>query len=166
MKQLALIVAMNDARVIGNNGDLPWRIREDLRHFKRTTMGHAIIMGRTTWDSIGRPLPGRQNIVITRNQSLQIEGCAVVHSLEAAIDLARESGDECPMIIGGATIYEIALPLTTLIHLTRVERDVEGDTFFPELSLDEWEEESSVAGNTPGVTFCVLRRKTPHDVTS
>ena len=82
MKDLAMIVAMNSRRVIGKDGDLPWRIREDLRHFKRITMGHAIIMGRKTWDSIGRPLPGRRSIVITRNQQLTLPGCDVCHSLQ------------------------------------------------------------------------------------
>ena len=130
MSPLALIVAMNQSRVIGIDGDLPWRIREDLRHFKRTTMGHAIIMGRKTWDSIGRPLPGRQSIVVSRNKKLQIAGGSVVHSLDSAISLARSSGDDCPMIIGGAAIYTLALPFVTIIYLTEVSQDVQGDTFF------------------------------------
>jgi len=149
---------MNPQRVIGVDGDLPWRIPEDLRHFKRITMGHAILMGRVTWDSIGRPLPGRQNIVITRNIGLSLEGAHVVHSLDDAIVLARESGDAEPCIIGGAGIYQLALPLVTTIHLTEVDRTVEGDTFFPELAPDEWEETESHPGETVGVVFRTLKR--------
>ena len=155
---LAMVVAMNSERVIGVDGDLPWRIREDLRHFKRVTMGHAIIMGRKTWDSIGRPLPGRQNIVVTRNRALVIEGADVVHSLEEAIELARQQGDEEPRIIGGATLYEMALPMTTRLFLTEVDRDVDGDTFFPEFDRRQWTEAARREGQTPGVLFIELIR--------
>jgi dihydrofolate reductase len=155
---LAIVVAMNADRVIGVGGDLPWRIREDLRHFKRVTMGHAIIMGRKTWDSIGRPLPGRQNIVVTRNTALKIEGVDVVHSLEAAIDLARASGDAEPCVIGGATLYSLALPLATRLHLTEVDRQVDGDTFFPRFGREEWTELSRREAETEGVTFLELER--------
>jgi len=155
---LALVVAMNPQRVIGVNGDLPWRIPEDLRHFKRITMGHAILMGRVTWDSIGRPLPGRKNIVITRNTDLSLEGAHVVHSLDDAIALARASGDAEPCIIGGAGIYRLALPLVTTIHLTEVDREVEGDTFFPDLATHEWEQVDSHPGDTPDVIFRTLKR--------
>ena len=159
MKPLGLIVAMNQSRVIGLDGDLPWRIREDLRHFKQKTMGHAIIMGRKTWDSIGRPLPGRKSIVISRNKQLRITDVPVVHSLEDAILLARKGGDECPMIIGGAAIYAMALPLVTIIYLTEVEREVAGDTFFPPLNEHDWNEVDRQAGKTPGVSFVTLHRK-------
>lgn len=155
---LAMVVAMNAQRVIGVDGDLPWRIREDLRHFKRVTMGHAIIMGRKTWDSIGRPLPGRQNIVVTRNRDLKIDGVDVVHSLEEAIGLARNQGDEEPRIIGGATLYEMALPMTTRLFLTEVDRDVDGDTFFPDFDRSQWTEVARRAGQTPGVLFLELSR--------
>jgi len=160
MNDLAIVVAMNPSRVIGVDGDLPWRMREDLRHFKKTTMGHAIIMGRKTWDSIGRPLPGRRNIVITRNTELQIAGCDVVHSLEAAIDLARKEGDDCPMVIGGATIYAAALPQVTTIYLTEVEIDVDGDTLFPELDRSVWIEVERRKGNTPELSFVTLKKNT------
>ena len=159
MKPLAMIVAMNADRVIGKNNDLPWRIKEDLKHFKRTTMGHAIIMGRKTWESIGTPLPGRHNIVITRNKALTIQGCSVVHSLQQAIDLARSEGDSCPMIIGGSTIYSEALPLTTTIHLTKVHISVEdADTFFPELNPKEWHEVKRHKGNHADIEFIRLER--------
>ena len=121
-------------------------------------MGHAIIMGRKTWDSIGRPLPGRRSIVITRNQQLTLPGCDVCHSLQAALTLAYEGGDTCPMIIGGATIYRAALPYTTTLYLTEVDNEIEGDTFFPDLD-DDWLEVERAAGKTPGVSFVVLKRK-------
>ena len=159
MNPLALIVAMNQSRVIGFAGDLPWRIREDLRHFKQKTMGHAIIMGRKTWDSIGRPLPGRRSIVVSRNKDLQIPGCEVVHCLDDAIVLARNGGDKCPMIIGGAAIYALALPLVTTIYLTEVSQDVQGDTFFPEIDPKKWVEVERKAGKTPGVSFVTLHRR-------
>ena len=101
MRPLALVVAMTPDRVIGLNGDMPWHIPEDLKHFRRVTMGHAIIMGRKTHESIGRPLPRRRNIVITRNPDVEFPGCEVAHSLEAAIEMARAGGDDEPRI-GGA----------------------------------------------------------------
>ena len=137
---LALVVAMARGRVIGRDGGLPWHIPEDLRHFRRVTMGHAILMGRKTWDSIGRALPGRRNIVITRNRALKLEGADVVHSLEEAVALARKGGDSEPRVIGGASLYEAALPLATRIYLTEVDLEVEGDTFFPELGQGRWRE--------------------------
>ena len=155
---LALVVAMNRERLIGADGGLPWHIPEDLKHFKRTTMGHAILMGRVTWDSIGRPLPGRHNIVISRNQNLVLKGADVVHSIEAATALARAQGDEAPCIIGGATIYAAALPHVTTLHVTEIDRVAEGDTFFPPLAEREWEEVERRAGETPGVVFLTLKR--------
>ncbi len=140
-------------------GDLPWHISEDLRHFKRVTMGHAILMGRVTWESIGRPLPGRRSIVVSRNPDLQLPGADVVHSVEDAIALAREGGDDTPFIIGGAGLYTAALPYVTHIHLTEVDREVDGDTFFPELNPDSWIEVERKAGKTPGVSFVTLERR-------
>lgn len=153
MRELAIVVAMNGQRVIGKDGGLPWHISEDLRHFRRVTTGHHIIMGRKTWDSIGRPLPKRTSVVITRNRDFQAEGAHVVHSLEAALEIAKE--DACPMIIGGAAIYELALPLATVIHLTHVDVEVEGDVFFPELD-DSWHTVESRKGKK--VVFNVLSR--------
>ena len=155
---LAMVVAMNADRVIGVDGDLPWRIREDLRHFRRVTMGHAIIMGRKTWDSIGRPLPGRRNIVVSRNRELKIEGAEVIHGLAQAIGAAIQGGDDEPRVIGGSTLYEAALPLTTRLFITEVDRSVEGDTFFPEFDRREWREVSRQAGETEGVVFTELER--------
>ena len=135
---LSIIVAMAKNRVIGRDNQLPWHLPADLRHFKQTTMGHPIIMGRKTYESIGRPLPGRQNIVITRNPDFQAEGCLVVHSLQEALAAVPEA--EEVFIIGGASLYREALPLADRIYLTLVDAEVEGDTFFPELDASEWQE--------------------------
>jgi dihydrofolate reductase len=153
---LALIVAVARNGVIGREGALPWHLPEDLKHFKRTTSGHAIIMGRRTHESIGRPLPKRRNIVVTRSGST-FEGCETAASLDEAISLARET-DACPFIIGGATLYEEALPFATEIHLTEIDEDVRGDTTL-DMSLEDFDEVERRAGETPGVTFRVLRRR-------
>ena len=153
---LALIVAVSKNGVIGAAGGLPWHIPEDLKHFKRHTMGHAILMGRRTYDSIGRPLPGRRNIVVTRQVNLSIEGCEVVHSLEDAIALARTGGDDEPRIIGGASLYAEALPLATRLILTEVHQVIEGDTHFPDFDRTEWREVARDARG--GHTFLELER--------
>ena len=154
---LALIVAVARNGVIGRDGALPWHVSEDLKHFKKTTTGHVIIMGRNTHDSIGRALPGRRNIVVTRTAGAVFPGCETANSLEEAIALARTT-DNCPFIIGGASLYEEALPFATKLHLTTIDEDVEGDTYFPE-DLSEFEEVESRPGETPGVVFRVLRRR-------
>lgn len=155
---LGLIVAMTDERVIGRDGDLPWRIKEDLVHFRRTTTGHAIIMGRKTHESIGRPLPKRRNIVMTRDASASFEGCDAVTSFDAALALVPD--DSMPMVIGGATIYELALPRATHLFITEVHREVHGDTFFPAFDPDEWTElERRPAESAPDVEFVSLVRR-------
>jgi dihydrofolate reductase len=135
---LALVVAMARNRGIGLGGRLPWHLPEDLRRFKALTMGHAVIMGRKTHESIGRPLPGRRNIVVTRS-GRSFAGCETAACLEAAVKLARET-DPMPMVIGGAELYAQALPYATHLFLTRIERDVEADTYFPAFDEAEWEE--------------------------
>jgi dihydrofolate reductase len=152
---LALVVAIADGGVIGKDGTLPWRLPEDLQHFKATTMGHAIIMGRKTHASIGRPLAGRRNIVVSRTADA-FEGCEVARGLEEAIALARTT-DEEPRIIGGAAIYEAALPVATRIFLTEVHRKIEGDTFF-HLDRAGWRETARKAGESEGVEFVTLER--------
>ena len=154
---LALIVAVARKGVIGKDGGLPWHVSEDLKHFKKTTSGHAIIMGRKTYDSIGRPLPKRRNIVVTRQADGEFPGCERAASLDEAIALAR-STDPCPFIIGGASLYEEALPIATEIHLTTIDEDVDGDTCFPG-DMSAFEEVESRAGETPGVVFRLLRRR-------
>ncbi|WP_043319455.1 dihydrofolate reductase [Microbulbifer sp. HZ11] len=140
---VAMIVAMARNRAIGRGNALPWKISGDLQFFKRTTLGKPVIMGRKTFESIGRPLPGRVNIVVTRNPDWQAEGVEVVPSLEAALELAdrraqAERMDEL-MVIGGAEIYRQALPLATRLYITEVDAEVEGDAFFPKFAED-WKE--------------------------
>ena len=134
---VSLIVAIAENGVIGDNNSLLWNIREDMRRFRTTTSGHPVVMGRKTYDSIGRPLPKRTNVVITRSD-ISIEGCQVVHSLEEAISLFPQ--DEEIFIIGGAQIYEQALPLVDRLYLTVVHRAYEGDTSFPSLDMSQWRE--------------------------
>ena len=142
--KIVLIAAFAQNRVVGINNSLPWHLPEDLKYFKRTTTGKAIIMGRKTYDSIGRPLPNRTNIVISRNSELKIEGVKVVDSLQAAIDLAKEvnfiNGVEEVMVIGGASIYEEALPKADRLYLTHVHAEVKGDAYFPEVDFSQWQE--------------------------
>jgi dihydrofolate reductase len=133
---ISLVVAMDRNRVIGRHNRLPWRLPADLRHFKRITMGHPIVMGRRTWESIGRPLPGRRNIVVSRQPGYSAEGAVVVDSFEAA----KEAAGDCRelMVIGGARLYARALAEANRIYLTEIHAEFEGDTWFPELSQDEW----------------------------
>ena len=135
---VSLIVAVSTNGVIGRDGDLPWRLPSDLRHFKATTMGHHLIIGRATWDEVGRPLPGRTMVVVTRNRDFAAEGVLTAHSLEEALALARDDGE--PFIGGGAEIYRQALEADVVerMHITRVHARVEGDTFFPEVDWDRW----------------------------
>lgn len=138
MTQISLIAAMANDRVIGIDNTLPWRLSADLKRFKATTMGKPIIMGRKTWDSIGRPLPGRLNIVISRNADYPAEGAQVVTSLQAAIDLAKaEQADEI-MIMGGANIYAQALPLVDKMYLTLIDLTIKGDACFPVYDPSLW----------------------------
>ncbi|MBF5044563.1 dihydrofolate reductase [Aggregicoccus sp. 17bor-14] len=150
MRRSAL-VAMARNRVIGRDNALPWRLPADLARFKRLTMGHTLVLGRKTYESIGRPLPGRRMVVISRQPDFRPEGVQVVHSLEAA--LAAAPPDEQELFIGGgAEIYRQAMELTDRIYLTIVERDVEGDAYFPPVDLSGWtlvEEEAHVGAEEP-----------------
>jgi len=165
--KLSIIVAQAQNRVIGINNNLPWHLPEDLRYFKQVTMGKPIIMGRKTFDSIGRPLPGRTNIVITRDGSYQPEGVKVVNSLEAARELAENictiDGCDEAMVIGGAQIYEQALSLADRLYLTQVHADVNGDAWFPEFHPGDWMEmgrdDFTASGHNPyDYSFIVLQR--------
>lgn len=135
---LSIIVAMAKNHTIGANNALPWHCPEDLKHFKKLTMGHHIIMGRKTLDSIGRPLPGRTTVVITRNPELKIDGCIMAHSLEEAIAVCAV--DKEVFVVGGAELYAQALPLAYTLHLTEIQQDVAGDAHFPDIKHEEWEE--------------------------
>jgi len=148
--RLGVIVAVAQNGVIGRDGDLPWRLPEDLKHFKRITLGHAIIMGRATWESIGRPLPKRRNIVVTRNRDYTADGVEIAHSLPEALALARTTDPE-PFVIGGASLYAEALPLATRLEITEVQREVAGDTWFPRFDREAFTEVERVSG--AGVEF-------------
>ena len=134
---ISIIVAVSSNNVIGAERALPWHLPEDLQRFKKVTMGKPIIMGRETHASIGRPVPGRQNIVLSRQDDLEIEGCEVVNTIEAALAAAGDA--EEVMIVGGGEIYRQFLPMSDRIYLTRVQAEVEGDTRFPELDMSEWD---------------------------
>ncbi|MGI9234467.1 MAG: type 3 dihydrofolate reductase [Woeseiaceae bacterium] len=134
---ISIIVAASTNSVIGAGGDLPWKISDDLKRFKRLTLGKPVIMGRRTWDSIGRPLPGRQNIVVTRQADFQAEGCEVVAS---PADALRAAGDvDEIVVIGGSEIYALFLPKASRIYLTRVQARVEGDAYFPDPDDQDWQ---------------------------
>ena len=136
---ITLIVAVAENGVIGRDGGLPWRLPEDLKHFKAMTLGKPIVMGRKTWESIGRPLPGRTNLVVTRNRDYEATGCTVVHGLDEALAAAAGEGAREIMIIGGARLYEDTLPRADRVLMTRVHGIVEGDTLFPAMTVEEWE---------------------------
>ncbi|MFK7769920.1 MAG: dihydrofolate reductase [Mariniblastus sp.] len=142
-RKLSMIVAASENDVIGVDGDLPWRLSADLKRFKKLTMGHHIIMGRKTFDSIGRLLPGRTTVIVTRQNNFVFDGAKVVNSIEEAVEACfapNDDGqvDECPFITGGAEIYRLALPLVTEIQLTRVHTEIEGDTVLPEINWSQW----------------------------
>ena len=141
---LGLVVAYSKYnRAIGKEGDLPWHFPEDLKHFKAVTLGHAIIHGRKSYESFGKPLPGRRNIIVTRQSDYAAPGCEVVNDLNTAIALARET-DDCPWICGGESIYRESLPLITICELTEIDERVESaDTFFPEVDEHLFNEVSS-----------------------
>ncbi len=134
---LSIIVAMDRNGLIGRDGDLPWRLSSDLKHFKQITMGKPIVMGRKTHESIGRPLPGRDNIIITRNHAYAAEGCVVLHSMQqvSAIYAGREV-----MLIGGAELYAQTLDMANRLYLTEVHAELAGDTYFPRWSRKDWHE--------------------------
>ena len=135
----SIVVAVARNGVIGRDNRLPWKLPKDLAYFKRVTMGHPVVMGRRTWQSIGKALPGRLNIVVTRNPSLEAPGATVVASLDEAWKAAGDAAEVS--VIGGTSIFREALPIADRIHLTEVEADVEGDTFFPEFDRGEWVEQ-------------------------
>ncbi len=155
-RPLGLVVAVARNGGIGFKNALPWRIPEDLKRFKAVTLGHAVVMGRATHESIGRPLPERRNVVVSRTATA-IPGCEVARSLDEALTLARTT-DSMPMVIGGAQLYAEAMPLATHLFLTEVERDVEADTFFPAWERREWREVKRERAQTPEVSFIDLER--------
>lgn len=154
---ISLMVAHDPNRVMGVNNDLPWHIPEDLQYFKKQTMGKAMVMGRKTYESIGRPLPGRLSIVITRDKSYTAtEGVVVVHNLNDAIDKARDYADEV-MIIGGAEIFKLSMDIADRLYITEIHETFDGDTFFPEYN-EGWllKEQTAVQTSKTGTTFSYL----------
>ncbi|MFD1199494.1 dihydrofolate reductase [Brucella gallinifaecis] len=143
---VSIVVAASENNVIGRDNDMPWKLSTDLKRFKALTLGKPVIMGRRTWESIGRPLPGRPNLVVSRDTAFKAEGASVVNSLEAAIELGRklatESGVDEICIIGGGKIYAQALPLVDQVHLTRILATIDGDTFFPAIDSEIWQQVS------------------------
>ena len=138
MAKRSLVVAVARNGVIGRDNALPWRLPDDLAYFKRVTLGHPVVMGRRTYESIGKPLPGRRNIVVTRQPGFDAPGCIVVHSLDEAWQAAGDAEEVC--VIGGTTLFEETLPLADVLHLTEVEADVDGDTYFPPFDRGAWRE--------------------------
>ena len=137
--KLSMIAALSTNNVIGRNNDVPWKLSTDLKRFKALTMGHHLIMGRRTYESVGKPLPGRINVVITRQEHYAPAGVTVVHSLEEAIRVAAQGNDAEAFIAGGAEIYEQAMHRADRMHLTRVHAEIDGDTFFPDFDdVSEW----------------------------
>ena len=160
--RISAIVAMSQNRVIGRAGQLPWKLPEDLKHFRRLTTGHPVIMGRKTYESIGRVLPHRDNIIVSRQVGLAIPGAQVVLSLEKAFQLCQGKTDEI-FVIGGAQIYEAAYPFIQRLYLTLIQKEMEGDTFFPVFNPSDFtevsREERTEEGEHPfSYTFLVLDR--------
>lgn len=162
--QISLIVAMDEGGLIGRGGDLPWDLPEDMKLFVRLTKGHAVVMGRKTWDSLRKkPLPQRLNVVVTRQPQLKAEGAVLAANLEAAIAACQSEraawGTEI-IIIGGGELYREALPLANRIYLTRVHARFEGDTYFPALDLDEWDvQKTGEGGQEPRFSTYTMQRR-------
>ena len=161
---ISAIVATAKSRVIGKDNGIPWYLPADLKYFKKTTLHHHIIMGRNSYESIGRPLPKRTNIIVTRNAFFIASGCLIVHSIEEALQLAMTNGEEEAFIIGGAQIYAQSLPYWDRLYLTDVDIDVKGDTYFPAIDFELWEEVASEFHapddkNEHAYTFRILERK-------
>jgi len=142
---ISLIAAVSKNLVIGKNNDLPWHLPDDMKYFMQTTKEHYVIMGRKNYESIPekfRPLPNRTNIVVTRKQDFQAPHCIVVHSIEAGLALAKQANQQETFIIGGAEIYKLGLPIANRLYLTEIDALIEGDTYFPQINMQDWKEVS------------------------
>ncbi|MGA9227213.1 MAG: dihydrofolate reductase [Mesobacillus sp.] len=160
---ISLIWAMDENRVIGLHNELPWRLPEDLKFFKRVTMGHPIAMGRKTYESIGKPLPGRENIVITRDETFRPEGSVIMNSIEELLEYTAKKDDEV-FVIGGAEIFKEVLPKADRLYLTMIHEQFEGDTYFPVFDIDKWQLETREKGlkdnkNPYDYEFLIYKRK-------
>ncbi|MEP7010040.1 MAG: dihydrofolate reductase [Acidobacteriota bacterium] len=165
-----IIAAVAANRTIGitkeGKADVPWRLPEDLRRFKRRTLGHTVVMGRATWKSIGgKPLPGRTNLVLTRNPGFRAPGAQVVTTLESAFEIGRERGDDELFVVGGAVVYAAALRQVDRLDLTLIEREYPGDTFFPEVDWNHWRrlenDRREPEGDLPAFAFTLWERREP-----
>ncbi|MFA8439526.1 dihydrofolate reductase [Pueribacillus sp. YX66] len=134
---ISFLVAMDRNRVIGKDNDLPWKLPADLAYFKKLTTGHTVVMGRKTYESIGRPLPNRQNVILTRDKQYTAENCVVIHSVEEALELMNKKEDKY-FIIGGSDLFEQFLPYVDRMYITFIDETFEGDTFFPEVDMSNW----------------------------
>lgn len=135
---ISIIVATDDQGLIGKDNDLPWKLSADLQYFRRITMGKPLIMGRNTHESIGRPLPGRQNIILTNNNNYQVEGCTVVNTIDEALSVCSDAKEV--MVMGGASLYQQFLPQANKLYLTQVHASLDGDTWFPSWDKTKWRE--------------------------
>lgn len=160
----SIMVARSDNRVIGKDNDLVWHMPADLKYFKETTKGHYVMMGRKTYESVDQPLPGRLNIIITRQSDYYRECCITVHSLEEAFALGEENGQQEVFVLGGSEIYELAMDQVDRIYLTEIKAEFKGDAYFPEIDYAKWqevkrEEHEPDAENPHPYAFVVLKRK-------
>ncbi len=160
--RLSIIVAMDDNQLIGKDNALPWHLPADLGYFKKTTTGKTVLMGRKTYESIGRPLPNRRNVIVSRNTDFQASGCEVVSSIDAALELAKDDNEV--MVMGGASFYEQMLPSADRLYITQIEGEYEGDAYFPALDRGEFVEtfrESHIPDDKNPYTyhFTILDRK-------
>ncbi len=159
MPNISIIVAMSENRVIGRDNQLPWHISADLKRFKAITMGKPIVMGRKTWQSLGKPLPGRDNVVLSRNNTLEAVGCFVFSSLDKVLQSYAHEPEI--MIIGGNAVYQLVLPLTQKLYITHIHRHYDGDTFFPELSSqwkESYREDFQARGDVPAYSFLEMKK--------
>jgi dihydrofolate reductase len=159
MTRIYLVAAVAANGIIGKDGKLPWHLPEDLKHFKQVTMGHPVIMGRKTWESLKGPLPGRENIVITRQAGYEATGAAVASSLDAALALC--AGEPVVCVIGGEQVFKDSLPIATQLDLTEIQQDFEGDTRFPAYDRSQWREkkrEAHTAANGMRFDFVLYER--------
>lgn len=161
---ISIIAAASDNNVIGNKGKIPWHLPVDFKHFKKITSGHHVVMGQLTHESLGKALPDRVNIVLSKDKVYECNGCVVVDSLEEALDFARKAGESEVFIIGGGSVYKQTIPLASKIYLTRVHVKLSGDTFFPNINKLKWKEVSHEAHrpdkkNPYPFDFCVYERK-------
>lgn len=163
---ISCIVAKANNNVIGHNNKMPWHISEDLKYFKKVTSGHTIILGRKNYESIGRPLPNRTNIIVTRDKTFKCPSCVVVHSIEIALKYAFENGENEAFIIGGGQIYKQTIEYWDKLYITEIDEEFEGDVFFPEVNYKEWKLISKQClnknkNNKYNFCFNVFERKNP-----